>query len=250
MKNHGQQFKAILWIGWAILALCSLAACSGCDGGGAAGDPSPEAELPIFQRPFEEDYPNSWPFDHDVPVGYRKARSEGLGSPGVLSFRGEVVDLFWGEGRGHDGYDWVLPEGTPVLAVAGGTVIMAGPEPPADCPGKGLVSALVIQLRHEVPDGPVFDSLYAHLSRIDVAAGETVSAGQPIGLSGNTGCSSGPHLHFSVYRRTGTTGGRPAVVDPYGWEGDFPDPWAVHPDGATSVRLWIDGEAPPGDFSF
>ena len=45
----------------------------------------------------------------------------------------------------------------------------------------------------------VYESKYVHLDRIDVEVGASVRAGQRIGLSGATGCASGPYLHFSVY---------------------------------------------------
>ncbi|MFF1396912.1 M23 family metallopeptidase [Streptomyces sp. NPDC058287] len=90
----------------------------------------------------------------------------------------------------HSGQDFAVPIGTNVMAVHGGTVVKAGGNGAGDGPAYG--NAIVI--KHS--DGTY--SQYAHLSRIDVHVGQTVSTGQHIALSGNTGNSSGPHLHFEV----------------------------------------------------
>jgi hypothetical protein len=85
---------------------------------------------------------------------------------------------------GHNGIDYGLPTGTPVVAVEAGT-IRSGFE----ANGYGRF----IFLTNDT--GTQF--VYGHLSVIQVASGR-VSAGQQIGLSGNTGNSSGPHLHFGI----------------------------------------------------
>ncbi|MCX5438820.1 MULTISPECIES: M23 family metallopeptidase [unclassified Streptomyces] len=90
----------------------------------------------------------------------------------------------------HSGQDFAVPIGTNVMAVHGGTVVKAGGNGAGDGPAYG--NAIVI--KHS--DGTY--SQYAHLSRVDVHVGQTVSTGQHIALSGNTGNSSGPHLHFEI----------------------------------------------------
>ncbi|RFC73037.1 M23 family metallopeptidase [Streptomyces sp. AcE210] len=90
----------------------------------------------------------------------------------------------------HSGQDFAVPIGTNVMAVHGGTVVKAGGNGAGDGPAYG--NAIVI--KHS--NGTY--SQYAHLSRIDVHVGQTVSTGQHIALSGNTGNSSGPHLHFEI----------------------------------------------------
>ncbi|MDX2565364.1 transglycosylase family protein [Streptomyces sp. TX20-6-3] len=83
----------------------------------------------------------------------------------------------------HTGIDFAVPIGTSVHAVDRGTVISANW---AGAYGNSIV------LQH--PDGMY--TLYAHLSSLSVRPGQGVSAGQEIGLSGSTGNSTGPHLHF------------------------------------------------------
>ncbi|MEH6376666.1 peptidoglycan DD-metalloendopeptidase family protein [Streptomyces sp. KLMMK] len=90
----------------------------------------------------------------------------------------------------HSGQDLVVGSGTPVMSVHGGTVVKAGPNGGGDGPAYG--NAIVI--KH---DDNTY-SQYAHLSQVKVSVGQSVSTGQVIGLSGSTGNSSGPHLHFEI----------------------------------------------------
>ena len=147
---------------------------------------------------------------------------------------------------GHPGYDWRIAEGTRLLAVADGFVLTAGLEPPHFCPELSrTVQALRVQLVHAAPTGVLYVSVYGHLSRIDVQEGASVSEGTLIGLSGNTGCSGTPHLHFGVARNIdGNVGGDWVLIDPYGWHAPTRDPWEFDPRGAASVWLWKDGAAP------
>lgn len=85
----------------------------------------------------------------------------------------------------HKGIDWATPVGTAVMASSGGKVIKAGW-------GRGY--GYVVYIQH--PDGKV--TRYGHLSKILVSAGQSVSQGQKIALSGNTGVSTGPHVHFEI----------------------------------------------------
>ncbi|MEW2631325.1 M23 family metallopeptidase [Streptomyces sp. NPDC048389] len=90
----------------------------------------------------------------------------------------------------HSGQDFAVPIGTPVKAVGAGTVVKAGPNGGGDGPAYG--NAVVV--KHN--NGKY--SQYAHLSKINVKIGSKVKAGQTIAKSGNTGNSSGPHLHFEI----------------------------------------------------
>lgn len=95
-----------------------------------------------------------------------------------------------GQGGMHYGVDIVAPTGTPVLAARSGRVL----ESRADF-ARGWGWTVVIQ--H--PDGWI--TRYAHLSQNLVKAGELVVRGQKIGRVGNTGHSTGPHLHYGTYLR-------------------------------------------------
>lgn len=85
----------------------------------------------------------------------------------------------------HRGIDWATPTGTSVMASCGGTVVQAG--------WSGSYGYMVL-IQH--PGG--MQTRYAHLSRINVSVGQTVSQGEVIARSGNTGRSTGPHLHFEM----------------------------------------------------
>jgi murein DD-endopeptidase MepM/ murein hydrolase activator NlpD len=87
----------------------------------------------------------------------------------------------------HPGLDVAVPMGTPIRAAGGGTVGEAG-----DDPEYGHY----ILVNH--PDG--YQSMYGHASRLLVVAGQFVPAGEVIGLSGSTGRSTAPHLHFEIRR--------------------------------------------------
>lgn len=90
----------------------------------------------------------------------------------------------------HSGQDFAVPVGTEVQATHSGTVVKAGPNGGGDGPAYG--NAIVIS------HGNGVYSQYAHLSQIDVHIGQSVKTGERIALSGNTGNSSGPHVHFEI----------------------------------------------------
>ena len=87
----------------------------------------------------------------------------------------------------HAGIDIAVAVGTQIRASGGGTVVMAGAD---------TSYGLFVLLRH--PDG--YESMYAHASRLLVRENDEVSAGQVIALSGSTGRSTAPHLHFEIRR--------------------------------------------------
>jgi murein DD-endopeptidase MepM/ murein hydrolase activator NlpD len=176
-------------------------------------------------------------FDHDLPLG----TSPGTGYQ--LTFCDERMT---GRIDAHRGYDWMMPTGTPLLALADGEVTFAGVDSAFYCGPLGRIVAdqQLVEIRHPAATGEDLSSVFVHFSRIDVRVGQLVRRGQVIGLSGNTGCSTEPHLHLDELRLTGTNTGRPTVVDPYGWEGAAQDPWSLDPSGSASVWMWRPGEAP------
>ncbi|MFF5090860.1 M23 family metallopeptidase [Streptomyces niveus] len=93
----------------------------------------------------------------------------------------------------HSGQDFAVNVGTNVKAVHTGTVVKAGPNGAGDGPAYG--NAIVI--KHGTGSSAKY-SQYAHLSKVKVNVGQKVDKGQSIALSGNTGNSSGPHLHFEI----------------------------------------------------
>lgn len=95
---------------------------------------------------------------------------------GYRTFRG---------GGNHYGVDWATPTGTTIYASSGGTVTRAG---------WSSSYGYCVYIKH--PDG--LETRYAHNSRLLVSVGQTVNQGQAIAYSGNTGDSSGPHLHFEI----------------------------------------------------
>ncbi len=109
--------------------------------------------------------------------------AEHIGSP-----FGSRVDPIAGVGAMHEGIDFVADTGTRIVASAGGVVSVAE---------HHSSYGNMIEIDH----GNDFSSRYAHLSKLDVKPGQLVKRGQLIGLSGNTGRSTGPHLHFEVRYR-------------------------------------------------
>lgn len=89
----------------------------------------------------------------------------------------------------HNGRDYGMPVGTPVVAAASGRVFAVGNN------GRYQYGKYIV-VKHD----DNFFTLYAHLSRQSVSVGDSVTQGEIIGYSGNTGYSTGAHLHFGVYQ--------------------------------------------------
>jgi hypothetical protein len=107
---------------------------------------------------------------------------------------------------GHNGIDYACPVGTQIYAVAQGVVTKIQTDPG----GYGL------HIRIQHPNGvkPEFRTIYAHLSNVAVSLGQEVAKGKMIGRSGNTGYSTGPHLHFEMRLEPPVNNGYGGAVDP------------------------------------
>jgi murein DD-endopeptidase MepM/ murein hydrolase activator NlpD len=104
----------------------------------------------------------------------------------------------WRWGKMHEGNDFGTPVGTPVHAMSTGTVTFAGWE-------GGYGNKVEVTYW----DGTM--SVYGHLSSISVTVGQQVAPGDVVALSGNTGHSTGPHLHLEIHPSGG------AAIDPAPW---------------------------------
>lgn len=146
----------------------------------------------------------------------RVAKAEGFGEANTTG-----KDYLYYDG--HDGIDYGLYY-EPVAAAADGSVMFAGWDVPG-CDKCGFGQTVIVD------HGNGFLSRYGHLATIQVGVGQRLRRGQVLGISGTTGSSTGEHLHFGVYRS------QPRVaVDPYGWSGNGPDPWAM-----DAGNLWLGG---------
>jgi murein DD-endopeptidase MepM/ murein hydrolase activator NlpD len=149
--------------------------------GPTAGEDLPQAHVILAGAPTRAPVepgpavPRRWPLDE----------------PGVIT-RGQVAED--ADDETHPGIDIAVPTGTPIRAAGGGTVARTG---------QDEEYGLYVLLTH--PDG--YQTMYGHASRIVVSDGDRVNTGQVIALSGSTGRSTAPHLHFEVRR-----GGR--SIDP------------------------------------
>ncbi|MDR1009156.1 MAG: peptidoglycan DD-metalloendopeptidase family protein [Rickettsiales bacterium] len=132
-----------------------------------------------FGAPLEKQWPITSPYG-------QRERPEEEGTEGASR-------------EAHTGTDFGVPVGTPVLATQKGRVVQAG--------NRGNYG-LAVEIRH---DGQI-STMYGHLSEVLVANGAEVEAGQTIGLSGNTGRSTGPHLHYEMRRN-----GAPISANPLSW---------------------------------
>jgi murein DD-endopeptidase MepM/ murein hydrolase activator NlpD len=133
-------------------------------------------------------------------AGFGKGGSGGSSpvAAGITAAYGDKGDMWAGTNGTHKGTDYAVPIGTPVISWKDGVVS----NQPLD---SGYGTAIMI----EHADG--MQTIYGHLSSKSVNAGDTVKAGQRIGKSGDTGNSSGPHLHFELRK------GKNNPVNPAGY---------------------------------
>jgi len=112
------------------------------------------------------------------------------GSYSITLDFGEAWPPLYTDESPHEGIDYGTPMGTEILASADGVVTLVG--------NLQVGYGKYIKLSHE---NGTFDTLYAHLDKIYVRYSQTVKQGDVIGLSGSSGNSTGPHLHFEVRKK-------------------------------------------------
>ncbi|MCI3938894.1 M23 family metallopeptidase [Chryseobacterium aahli] len=148
--------------------------------------------------------------------------------PGYKSYIGDITikdydtqyvyDLPFGKGKAfwiHQGYngtfshqnenslDFIMPEGTEVLASREGLVIDIVQNNNQSCPTRNCAPfGNYVSILH--PDGTIAQYYHLEQNSVQVKLGDSVTKGQSIAYSGNTGWSSGPHLHFNVYISSAT----------------------------------------------
>jgi murein DD-endopeptidase MepM/ murein hydrolase activator NlpD len=119
----------------------------------------------------------SWPLDHIIITQQF----------GVTADSGRLY-----KSGSHNGTDFGASIGTPVKSMSNGTVVGTG-NTDLTCPGASFGNWILIKYANGL------SSTYGHLSLIKVKAGDKVTVGQVVGYSGNTGYTTGPHLHVSLY---------------------------------------------------
>jgi len=224
-------------------------------------------KLPVFTPPFAPSSAIHLNSGFDFARGFSVKSHLGVDVDKV-NYRGNAVTYV----EDHDGFDFMMPVMTPLRALAEGVVLAARDRDVTKYKCQTSPQKEVYVL-HTVGSGTYreeFVAYYAHLNGIvpGLVAGTKVTRNQLLGFSGNTGCSSGPHLHFGISRFTNTAAERmrnydvPAtedyakktVIDPWGFswgaKAGF-DPWAWRGFdkgvGALSIDLWYPLLAPKRD---
>ena len=105
----------------------------------------------------------------------------------IASGFGMRIDPVYGTAKMHKGLDFTAPQGTPIYATGNGTVEVAGQT------GDGYGNHIVIN------HGYGYETLYGHMYKVKVRAGQKVKRGEVIGWVGSTGKSTGPHCHYEVH---------------------------------------------------
>lgn len=227
-----------LWIGLGLMVSLLLwmpvHSAAGQQAAGSSAAPTPTT-VPFLQPPFARKYRVTSYFDHQSPDhswddtiiifnGEQASAIDGIldRTPTFLGGYYLPKTNWYAYYDGHPAFDYGTGAGTTILAAAPGEVVFAGSVP------TSCASPLqYVALRHA--NG--YLTYYLHLEGIAVRKGQWVETGDPLGISGNSGCSLGAHLHFAVEYNGWLT-------DPYGWQpADRPDPLIAH-SGAAATWLW------------
>lgn len=224
-------------------------------------------KLPIFSHPFPSRTDISLNNGFDFAKGFNVLDNGGV-EKNAVNYKGSSnIDY-----NGHNGFDWNMPTGTPLVAMAKGKVFITRTrDVSAICPNEDELMQNEIFVMHVVGSGrykEIFVIYYAHLDTMSVQAGDLVEAGTVLGTAGDTGCSEPSHLHLSVIRGSNTTGHyrvnleSPTAsgysiltdIDPYAFSWSAKagfDPWAWRKigegNGALSINLWKSDKAPKRD---
>lgn len=136
--------------------------------------------------------PNSFPKSGTKVLAYP------IDNPRLTQRFGKTVDSVRLYAAGtHNGIDFGAAVGTPIKAAGDGTVIGVGD---TDVVCRGASYGRWVMIKH----GNGLSTMYAHFDLIKVSVGQSVTVGQVIGYSGNTGYSTGPHLHFALFVSSAT----------------------------------------------
>lgn len=142
---------------------------------------------PVFKRPVPAEFP--------ISCAYAAKRNVGS------EWHVDVSTGLWVHGRcedgtvQHKGTDWACPEGTPVLSPCRGMITRAGWENPDNTrQGFGMRIRMLIM----EPGYDSWEMVFGHLSYIYKWSGDKVQAGDRLALSGNTGSTTGAHLHTEI----------------------------------------------------
>ncbi len=140
----------------------------------------------IIKEPVQQVVVKGTAVSYASATAKAQARSEGFIHP---MNKGDIkaVSAYWGDGRNHKAMDFSGKVGVPIFAAKAGKVVSAG--------WDGNYGYAVV-----IDHGNGFKTRYAHASALCVRTGETVAQGQQIAKLGNTGRSTGPHLHFEVIK--------------------------------------------------
>ncbi len=151
---------------------------------------APSAQTGVLAWPYSATFAESCKGKAGV-LGNANCITQYFGNTAFATANAQIYN-----GSGHNAIDIGMPVGTPVLSALSGTVMGTGNTDAI--PGCYSFGKWVV-----VKHANGLATLYSHLSSISVSAGQAVSTGQTLGLSGMTGYATGPHLHFGVYASAG-----------------------------------------------
>jgi murein DD-endopeptidase MepM/ murein hydrolase activator NlpD len=192
---------------------------------------------------------------HDADATYRLPWPDGKTFSVIQAPGGRITSHTTPESR--DAIDIAMPEGSPVLAARGGTVFGTV----SVHSGGALLESMkarnnMVRVLHE--DGTIANYLHLMQGGVAVADGERVAAGKLLGYSGNTGYSSGPHLHFAVTRVAAAGEGLEEVSEPVRFSSGEPARvFTLQADASVTANHGVSvaanpalsRQAPPGFFA-